>query len=159
MSKPCRFYNHFKNKVKEQTYLQTMDIRVYVQKLYISCFSIDKGDYSSTRHILYRMFFASLLVSTTSCCSIVQSYLTLRDPLDGSMPGLSVPQHLLKFAQVQVHCIGDVIQAYHTLMTLFSCPQSFTTSGPFPVSQLFESDDQNTGVPTSTSVLPTSIQA
>ena len=43
-----------------------MDIRVYVQKLYISCFSIDKDDYSSIRHnsfsFLYRMFFASLLV-------------------------------------------------------------------------------------------------
>ena len=42
---------------------------------------------------------------------------------------------------------------------LFSfCPQSFPTSRTFPVHQLFASDDQNTGVSASASVLPTSIQ-
>ena len=41
---------------------------------------------------------------------------------------------------------------------LFSfCPQSFPESGTFPMSQLFTSDDQNTGVTASMSVLPTSI--
>ena len=40
----------------------------------------------------------------------------LCDPMDCSMPGLSVPHHLLKFAQVHVHCIGDVIQSSHPLM-------------------------------------------
>ena len=38
------------------------------------------------------------------------------------------------------------------------CPQSFLASGTFPISQLFTSDDQNTRVSTSASVLPTSIQ-
>ena len=43
--------------------------------------------------------------------------------------------------------------------TLFSfCPQSFPASGTFPMSQLFSSDDQNTGVSTLASVLPASIQ-
>ena len=43
--------------------------------------------------------------------------------------------------------------------TLFSfCPQSFLASGTFPVSQLFASDDQNTGASASASVLPMSIQ-
>ena len=42
---------------------------------------------------------------------------------------------------------------------LFSfCPQSFPASGTFPMSQLFTSDDQNTGASASASVLPTSIQ-
>ena len=41
---------------------------------------------------------------------------------------------------------------------LFFCPQSFLASGTFPISQLFTSDDQNTRVSTSASVLPTSIQ-
>ena len=40
---------------------------------------------------------------------------------------------------------------------LFSCPQSFPTSGTFPISRLFTSDDQNTGASAS-AVLPTSIQ-
>ena len=43
--------------------------------------------------------------------------------------------------------------------TLFSiCPQSFPALGTFPMSQLFPSDIQNTGVSTSASILPTSIQ-
>ena len=42
---------------------------------------------------------------------------------------------------------------------LFSfCPQSFPVSGTFPMSRLFTSDEQNTGVSASASVLPTSIQ-
>ena len=36
--------------------------------------------------------------------------LTLCDPMDCSTPGLPVPHHLLKFAQVHVHCITDAIQ-------------------------------------------------
>ena len=42
--------------------------------------------------------------------------------------------------------------------TLFFCPPSFPASGTFPVSQVFASDDQNTGVSASVSVLPMSIQ-
>ena len=38
------------------------------------------------------------------------------------------------------------------------CPQSFLASGTLPVNQLFISDDQNTGVSASASVLSTSIQ-
>ena len=42
---------------------------------------------------------------------------------------------------------------------LFSfCPQSFPESGAFPMSQLFMSDDQNTGASASASVFPASIQ-
>ena len=37
-------------------------------------------------------------------------------------------------------------------------PQSFAESGTFPMSQLFTSDDQNTGASTSASVLPINIQ-
>ena len=43
--------------------------------------------------------------------------------------------------------------------TLFSfCPQSFSASGTSPMSQLFASDDQNTGVLALPSVLPTSTE-
>ena len=38
------------------------------------------------------------------------------------------------------------------------CPQSFPAARIFPMSQLFTSDDQNTGVSASASVLPTSIK-
>ena len=39
-----------------------------------------------------------------------------------------------------------------------SCPQSFPESGSFPMSQLFISGGQSTGVSASTSVLPTNTQ-
>ena len=42
--------------------------------------------------------------------------LTLCDPMDFSTPGFSVPHHLLKFAQVHVHCICDAIQPSHPLI-------------------------------------------
>ena len=50
------------------------------------------------------------------CVLVTQLCLTLCDPLDCSMPGLPVPYHLPKFAQVHVHCIGDAIQTSHPLM-------------------------------------------
>jgi len=36
--------------------------------------------------------------------------------MDCNTPGLPVPHHLLEFAQVHVHCIGDAIQLSHPLM-------------------------------------------
>ena len=48
-------------------------------------------------------------------CSVTQLCPTLCDPMDCSTPGLSVPHHLPKFAQVHVHCIGDAIQPSHPL--------------------------------------------
>ena len=66
-----------------------------------------------------------------------------------------------EFAQVYVHCISDAIQpsSSHTLFSF--CPQSFPVSRTFPVSQLMikyqrtkSSDDKNTGVSASASVLP-----
>ena len=38
-------------------------------------------------------------------CSVAQSCPTLCNPMDYSMPGLSVAHHLSRFAQVHVHCI------------------------------------------------------
>ena len=40
------------------------------------------------------------------CCSVAQLCLTLCDLMDCSASGLHIPHHLLKFAQVHVHCIG-----------------------------------------------------
>ena len=52
----------------------------------------------------------------TYCCSVAQSCLPLCNPMDCSTPGLPVPHHLLRFAQVHVHCFGDAIQPSHPLM-------------------------------------------
>ena len=43
-------------------------------------------------------------------------------------------------------------------VALFSCPQSFPTSGSFPMNRLFTSDGQTIGASASASVLPMNIQ-
>ena len=47
--------------------------------------------------------------------SSVQSCLTLCDPVDGSTPGFPVHHQLPKFAQTDIHWVGDVIQPSHPL--------------------------------------------
>ena len=67
------------------------------------------------------------------------------------------------FAQVHVYCNCDAVQPSHplTVSSAFDFSQHqglFPASGTFPVSHLFVSDEQNTGAPTSASVLPVNIQ-
>ena len=53
-----------------------------------------------------------------SChCSVTQSRPTVCNTMDCSTPGLPVPHHLVKFAQVHVYCIGDAIKPSHLLMS------------------------------------------
>ena len=50
------------------------------------------------------------------CCLIAQSYLTLCDPMDCSMPGFPVLHYLPEFAQTQVPGVDDAIQSSHLLL-------------------------------------------
>ena len=59
------------------------------------------------------------------CCSVAQSCLTLCDSMDCSTPGLPVPHHLSKFAQVHVHLHWWCHPATSSSDTLFFCHQSF----------------------------------
>ena len=90
------------------------------------------------------------------CCSVTQ-------------PRLTLPPHGLQHARPPCHspsfgvCISSCSlhwwchPAISSSEALFSfCPQSFPVPGTFPMSRLFESDDQNTGA--SASVLPVNIQ-
>ena len=54
-------------------------------------------------------------ISHTTCCSVTQSYPTLSDPIDCSMPGFNVLHYLPEFAQTHVHWINDAIQPSHPL--------------------------------------------
>ena len=47
--------------------------------------------------------------------SVVQSCLTLCDPMDCSTPGLPVHHQLPEFTQTHVHRVGDAIQPSHPL--------------------------------------------
>ena len=49
------------------------------------------------------------------CCSVTQSYLTLCDPMNCSMPGFPVLHHLPEYAQIHVHWVRGTIQPYHPL--------------------------------------------
>ena len=90
------------------------------------------------------------------CCSVAQSYPTLCNPMDCSMPGFPVLHHLLELAQTQVHQVGDANQPSHPLLA--PCLPAFNLSQSFSVSQLFESGGQSVGASASASVLPMNIQ-
>ena len=52
-----------------------------------------------------------------SVSSVVQSCLTLCDPMDCSTPGFPVYHQLLELAQTHVHRVGDAIQPSHPLLS------------------------------------------
>ena len=54
---------------------------------------------------------------THSISSVIQSCLTLCDPMDCSTPGLPVHQQLPQLAQTHVHRVGDAIQPSHPLLS------------------------------------------
>ena len=49
--------------------------------------------------------------------SVIQSCLTLCDPMDYSTPGLPVHHQLLELAQTHVHVVGDAVQPSHPLLS------------------------------------------
>ena len=87
---------------------------------------------------------------------VVQSlgHVSLCHPMDCSMPGFPILHHLLEFAQILVHWVGDAIQPSHPVAPFSSCPQ-FPASGSFPMIRLFTSGGQSIGA--SASVLPMNI--
>jgi len=80
----------------------------------------------------------------------------LCDPMDCSMPGLPIPHHLPKFAQVHVHYKGDAIQPSHPLA--HSSPSAFNISKHQGLFQWVGCSDKNTGASASASFFPMSIQ-
>ena len=88
--------------------------------------------------------------------SVAQSCPTLCDPMNHSMTGLPVHHQYLEFTQTLVHRVDDAISS--SVIPFSSCPQSLPASGSFPMSQLFPSGGQSTGVSTSASVLPMNTQ-
>ena len=87
--------------------------------------------------------------------SVIESCLTLCDPMNCSTPGLPVHHQLLEFTQTHVHWVGDAIQPSHPLSSP-SPPalQYLPASESFPMSQLFASGGRSIGVAALASVLP-----
>ena len=74
--------------------------------------------------------------------------------MNRNTPGRPVHHQLLEPTQTHIHWVGDAIWPSHPVIPFSSCPQSFPSSGSFPMSQLFTSGGQSIGVSASTSVLP-----
>ena len=88
------------------------------------------------------------------CCSVVQSCLTLCDPMDCSTPGFPVLHHLPEFAQLM--SIESVMPSNHLIPChlLLLLPSVFPSIRVFfPMSQLFASGGENIGVSASASGL------
>ena len=96
-------------------------------------------------------------IYTSICCSAAQSCPTLCDPhgLQHTRPPCPSPSPEVCASLCPLHWWCH--PAISSSDSLFSfCPQSSPASGTLPMSQVFTSDDPNTGA--SASVLPVSIQ-
>ena len=65
------------------------------------------------------------LCNSVQFSSVVQSCMTLCDPMDCSTPGLPVHHQLLEFIQTHVHWVGDAIQPSHLLSPPSPLPSIF----------------------------------
>ena len=90
--------------------------------------------------------------------SVTQSYPTIRDPMDHSMPGLPVHHQLRSL--LKLISIESVMPSNHLILCrpLLTGLQSFPASGSFQMSQFFASSGQSFGVSASASLLPMNIQ-
>ena len=111
-------------------------------------------------HLSHVCVWTHAYVSMTMCChcSVAQSCPTLCDPMDCSMPGFPVLHHLQSL--LRLISIESMMPSNQLVLScpLLLCLQSFSASGSFLKSWLFESGGQNIGVSVSSSVLPMNIQ-
>ena len=68
-------------------------------------------------------------------CLVIQSYLTLGDPMDCSTPGLPVHHQLPEFTQTHVHWVSDAIQPSHPLLSpsIFPSIRVFSNESPLRI--------------------------
>ena len=76
------------------------------------------------------------------CCSVTKSCLTLRDPMNCSMPGFPVLHHLLEYAQVHVHWICDTIPVPHLLYICISS-EKYTDSNVYSYTVIIKNDKKD----------------
>ena len=117
---------------------------------------------NTVSHIAGSFFtrWATKKLISQSVNSVTQSFPTLYDPMDCSMPGLPVhhqlPVHYPNSCPLSRWCH---LMTSSSVVSFFSLIQSFLASGSFQISKFFTSDSQNIGVSASTWVFPMNIQA
>ena len=100
----------------------------------------------------------ALRLAKWQLCSVAQSCPSLCNTMDCSTPGFPVFHHLPESAQTHVHWVDDAIQPPHPQSPPPPPAFNLSTSGSFPMSWLFISGGQSTGVSASAKVLPVNIQ-
>ena len=75
--------------------------------------------------------FSSLSLFGICCYSVTKSCLTVWNPKDCSMAGFPILHHLLEFAQIHVHWVGDAIQQLILCHPLLLLPSIFPSIGVF----------------------------
>ena len=106
--------------------------------------------------MLFILLFIFVSPWVSQLSSVTQSCPTLCDPTNRSTPGLPVHHR----SPPKPTSIESMMPSNHLILCrpFSSCPQSFPVSGSFPMSQLFASVGQSTGVSASISVLPMNTQ-
>ena len=113
--------------------------------LYSHCHGFTVLYFPVLYHLISSIFAISLFI-VLQFSSVTQSYMTLCNPMDCSMPGFPVHHQLPELAQTHVHQVSDAIQSSHlissSVVPFSSCLQSFPASESFPMSQFFTAGDQ-----------------
>ena len=97
------------------------------------------------------------LVRWRCWCSVVQSCLTVCEPMDCSTPGYSVLHHLPELAQTHVHWIGDAIQPSRPLPSASPPALNLFQHQGLLLGVVFPSGGQNNGASASAPILPVNI--
>ena len=102
-------------------------------------------------------YFVNLTFSSVQCsCSVVSDSLRPHEPQHARPPSPSpIPGVYPNSCPLSWWCHPTISSS---VISFSSCPQSFPTSGSFPMSQLFISGGQSIGVSASTSVRPVNTQ-
>ena len=116
------------------------------------------GDFSHEikRPLLLRR---KVMTNLVQFSSVTEMCPTLHDPMNCSMPRPPCPSPTSRAdpnsCPLSRGCHPTIPSS---IVPFSSCPQSFTASGSFQMSQLFASSGQNIGVSASTSALPMNTQ-
>ena len=100
------------------------------------------------------MYLCTLRICSVQFSSVTQSYPTLCDPVNCSMPGLPVHQQLPEFTQTRPLSRWCHPAISSSVVPFSSRSQSLPALESFPMSQLFAWGGQSTGVSALASFLP-----
>ena len=91
----------------------------YKGSAYITLNKVPGLKINTGKHSIAKVINTNTSLSSVQFSSVTQSYPTLCDPRNCSIPGLPVHHQLPEFTQTHVHRVSDAIQASHPLLSPF----------------------------------------